>query len=387
METYSIIPISASLRNSVNTFQLPSPLGFGTTMAPIMARSFFRNGSWESPELVPYGPLSLDPAAKIFHYGQQVFEGMKAYRQNNQDPLLFRPTENLERLNLSAKRMAMPEISKQLFLQTLESMVYHLAPLIPQGLGESLYLRPLIIACENGLSLKSSDEYIYMLIASPSGSYFETSKVSALIERDFCRAAPGGTGAAKVAGNYGASIQSSIQAKKLGYQQNLWLDANEKKYVEEFSGMNFFAVIRDKLYTPKLGSTILPGITRDSITKLARKKGFTVEESHIDIDQLISQIQSGDCTEIFACGTAAIITPVAELGEQNGERYQLKHQFGPVAKVLRTALMNIQTGRTPCSFDWVKPIKLYRKTFNPPSSISERGTIGGTNMAALKSRL
>ena len=192
METFSIIPISASLRNQINSFQLPSPLGFGLTMAPIMAKCYFRNGQWEKPELVPYGSISLDPAAKIFHYGQQIFEGMKAYRQNNNDPILFRPEENLKRLNQSATRMAMPEISREVFYQTIESLVYHLAPIIPQGLGESLYLRPLVISSENGLCLKSSDDYIYLVIASPSGSYFNSSKVSALIEREYCRAAPGG---------------------------------------------------------------------------------------------------------------------------------------------------------------------------------------------------
>ena len=252
--------------------------------------------------------------------------------------------------------MAMPEISEEIFMSSVDSIVAHQVNLIPKGEGESLYLRPFMVASGLGIGLAPSDEYIFMVIASPSGAYFSSDEVSVLVERSDCRAAPGGTGAAKAAGNYGGSIQSAIKARKLGYHQTLWLDAKNHRYVEELSGMNFFAVINDELYTPKLTDTILAGITRESLIQLARLQGLTVHEESVDVNEVIERIKDGSCTELFACGTAAVITPIAELGEEDGTRYKVKHSYGPVSKKLRETLVGIQQKSFDAPEGWVYKI-------------------------------
>ncbi|SMF13992.1 branched-chain amino acid aminotransferase [Pseudobacteriovorax antillogorgiicola] len=346
------LPISPALRQVASDFTLPEPLGFGTHVAPIMVTCDFTSGAWQEARIAPFQAFSILPSAKILHYGQQIFEGMKAYRYENGHPRLFRPLDNLGRFNASARRMAMPEIPSQIFMSALGSMVHYLRGVIPQGVGESLYIRPVMMALDSGLSLAPSQDYRFYLIASPSGSYFAGGDVHALIERSDCRAAPGGTGSVKTAGNYGGSIKSAIHARSMGYQQTLWLDARHQKFVEEFSGMNMFAVRDGILYTPELNSTILPGITRDSVIKLARSLGYDVREEAIDIDELVSDIKSGICSELFACGTAAIITPVAALGEYDGTLYTLQNTASPVAMTLRTRLLEIQIGLADDPFHW-----------------------------------
>lgn len=346
------LPLSQELESQVSGLTLPNPLGFGTNLAPLMVVSDYNNGEWSQPEIREYAPFELLPCSKIFHYGQQVFEGMKAYRVDGGAPRLFRADRNFDRFNISASRMAMPTIPHDIFFQSLNSLVHYLRDFIPQGRGESLYLRPVMIALDSGLSLAPSNSYRFYFIASPSGSYFSASEVHALIEREDCRAAPGGTGAVKTAGNYGGSIQSAIKARDLGYQQTLWLDARYQKYIEEFSGMNMFAVIDGQLFTPKLSDSILPGITRDSTIELARSLGYKVQEEKIEIDDLIGKIQSGQCTEIFACGTAAIITPLTALGEKDGLRYTLPQEGFPVANKLRNALLDLQLGMSQDDFGW-----------------------------------
>ena len=351
--------LNASLAAQLKKYKPTLPLGFGSQIAPVMFQCLYKNGVWDSGAMVSSESLSLSPSAKIFHYGQQIFEGMKAYRHDNGAPMLFRPLENFKRFNHSAERMSMPQIPESLFLAGLKHLVAFLQEHIPQELGESLYLRPFMIATESGLGLASSQEYLFAILASPSASYFSKSRVSALIEREFCRAIPGGTGAVKVAGNYGSSIYSSIQAKELGFDQTLWLDGVNNRYVEEFSGMNFFAVIKEELWTPQLSDSILPGITRDSILKLGSSLGVRTHEEKIDIDGLIENIKKGDCSEIFACGTAAIVAPVAELGEKDGTRYPLAHPDGQLALKLREKLLQIQIGQGDRSFsDWCVPVNL-----------------------------
>ncbi len=353
-----ILPLTTDLQHAVDRFTPPSPLGFGSVMAPIMAKADYSDGHWSHVELKAYQPLTLDPACKSLHYGQQIFEGMKAYALADGRGALFRPLLNLRRLNESAARMAMPELPEALFMQALESLVYHLQPLIPRGRDESLYLRPLMLATDTGLSLKPATKYTFLVIASPSGAYFSSSKVTALIERQDCRAAPGGTGAYKVAGNYGAAIRADIKAARLGCQQTLWLDAVQKTYVEEFSGMNFFALVDGELWTPPLSDTILGGITRDCVMQIAGTMDIGVKEAPIHINDLIAAIKSGHCLELFACGTAAVVSPVHALAEQDGTVYDLP-SLKPVDSIslkLRNYLIAVQTGEKAGPGDWLCPV-------------------------------
>lgn len=353
-----VLSLPAQLASKVAAFKLPDPLGFGQVMAPVMVEAEYVNGEWTPPRMTAYAPLPLDPACKSLHYGQLIFEGMKAFRLADGRPALFRPEVNGKRFNDSARRMAMPELPVAMFLEAVSSLTYHVRHLVPRGVGESLYLRPLMLATEVGLSLKPAETYKFLVLASPSGAYFPKGKVTSLIERHDCRAAPGGTGAFKVAGNYGASIRADIRASSLNCQQTLWLDAVEKSYVEEFSGMNFFAVIRGELFTPPLSETILGGVTRDSVITLAKDHGIPVAEVPLHIQDLLAAMKSGLCTEIFACGTAAVISPVNALAECDGTLYELP-TLPPeksLSALLRHTLIAIQTGQMMGPGDWVKPV-------------------------------
>lgn len=351
-----LLTLAPELKARVAAFPLPTPLGFGQVMAPLMAMAQYQNGAWTEAKLVPYAPLSFDPACKFLHYGQQVFEGLKAFALATGGVGLFRPRLNHARLNASAARLAMPEIPEALFMQSLISLVHHLHPLIPQGAGESLYLRPLYLATDVGLSLKPSATYLFLVMASPSGAYFAPGEVTALIEREDCRAAPGGTGAYKVAGNYAAATRSDLKAARSGCQQTLWLDAVHKTHVEEFSGMNVFAVIDGELTTPPVSDTILPGITRASILELAASLQIPVRERPLAIDALLAAIDHGRCSEVFACGTAAVITPVHALAEANGTKHRLQAAETPISSRLRELLLAMQTGHVPAPAGWLETI-------------------------------
>lgn len=356
MDQYKRLKVNDNLALKIKNMKLPETLGFGVVRTPIMVYADYENDAWQEPVLCEWEKFLIDPSAKVLHYGQAVFEGMKAYRKPGQMPLLFRPLENFKRFNKSAVRMAMPEISEELFMSAICSIVSSLKDLIPGGAGESLYIRPFMVATGLGIGLAPSDRYRFMVIASPSGAYFKSEQVSVLIERNDCRAAPGGTGAAKAAGNYGGSIKSAKKARSLGYDQTLWLDATKHQYVEELSGMNFFALIDDKLYTPKLTDTILPGVTRDSLIQLATREGIEVCQLSLDIGFVIDEIASGKCTELFACGTAAAITPIASLGEEDGTRYTVKHAFGPMARKLKDLLIHVQETGKGAPEGWSYPV-------------------------------
>lgn len=347
------IKISSNLIETIKKFNLPESLGFGQIMSPVMASCFYKRGKWEELELLPYGPITMYPTAKVLHYAQEIFEGMKAYRANSLGPFIFRPDENYLRFNRSASRMAMPHIPSELFMEATLGVTAYSAPFVPEKSGESLYLRPFMFATEETLGIKPSDEFRFMVIASPSGSYFNPGGVSVLIERHGARAFPGGTGFAKAGGNYGAGLLAATKTKKLGFVQTLWLDGREKRYIEELSGMNFFAVINNELHTPEINDTILEGITRKSIMTLALDSGIKVVERKIDINILIEDIKAQRCTEAFACGTAAIIAPIDYIGEENGEKYPLKNPEGKIGLKLREMLLSIQEGRSPDLHNWV----------------------------------
>ena len=315
-----------------------------------MYRAEFRNGDWGAGELLPYAPLRIDPAATVLQYAQQAFEGLKAYRVTQATPTLFRPELNYFRLLQSSRRMCMPAVPPAMFAEALSQVTMALADFIPGGSGQSLYLRPFLMGTGPCLAVKSSDAFTFLLIASPSDTYF-SKPIRVMVEREDCRAAVGGTGADKVGGNYAASLQATTQCIELGFDQPLWLDPAARRNVEELSGMNLVAVIDGEIHTPLLGGSILPGVTRDSLLQLARHQGLRVVERAIPIDELLNDIASGRCSEFFACGTAAIVCPIAAIGEKDGSMVELQG-VGQVAEQLRAAILDIQEGRSADPFAW-----------------------------------
>lgn len=322
-----------------------------------MVKGVYRNEEWQTLELVPYSSITLDPATMIFHYGQSIFEGLKAYR-NQSELHLFRPFDHAKRFNLSAERMAMPPFPEECFLESAVQFCRASSPLLPEGDNYNLYLRPFMIATQVGLGVRPADSYNFLLIGSPSQKYFSVpGGVKVMIEREWRRAAsPGGTGGVKTAGNYAASLLSDRRIKKLGFHQSLWLDSAKGQFVEEMTGMNFFAFLRDTLVTPPLGDSILAGITRNSILFLAKELGLKVEEKPLHIEELIADIKKGECSECFISGTAAGITAVELLGEADGRIYPLKSPDGPVTIQLRNALVELQRARRPAPTGWIVPV-------------------------------
>lgn len=352
------IQVGTKALEAIEKFELPKEIGFGKVMAPVMAVCDYKDGKWGELRIESYAPLQISPVSKVLHYGQEIFEGLKAYKAGGKGPFLFRPDQNAKRFNTSAHRMAMPDISEHVFLEAVQTVTALCSSFIPENSGESLYLRPFMFATEESLGIKPSSQFKFMVLASPSGSYFSSSSLKVLIERQTARACPGGTGAAKTGGNYAAGLISAKKVAALGLMQTLWLDSNEKKYIEEMSGMNFFAVIDNKLVTPELSDTILDGITRKSLIQLAREEGFEVEEYPLEIQSLISAIKDGRCTEAFSCGTAAIITPIASLHEESGEVFEFSEKSGPVSQKLRQALLDIQEGRRKGPEGWIVEVEL-----------------------------
>lgn len=351
MDTYQNIVIDPKVKDAVSNFKLPEGLGFGTVMSPIMIEMDYADGKWGPMKMVPYHQLTIDPTAKVLHYGQEIFEGLKAYKVDGNGPFLFRPIENIRRFNLSAKRMAMPVIEEEIFLEGIKAIVDYSKDFIPTQSEASLYVRPFMIASDIFLGMKPSDTFKFMIVASPSQSYFKSSSVRVWVETDNIRAAEGGIGAAKTGGNYAASLLAMIAAKDKGYDQVLWLDAKNKRNIEEMSGMNFFAVYDKVIKTPKLTNTILHGVTRKSIVELAKNLGFEVQEVTMDYQELLADIKSGKCTECFACGTAVIITPIKSLATINGEVI-LKNEQGEITGQLRKSLLDLQEGRAEDPYGW-----------------------------------
>lgn len=331
-------------------------LGFGKHVAPIMIEAVYNNGQWQRFDLVPYGPIQLDPCTKVFHYGQEIFEGMKAFRQPDDSIKMFRPEMNARRFNMSARRMAMPEIPEDQFLHACDVICAYSKNIVPKRLGESLYLRPFMIATEVGLGIKPSGQFLFIIAASPSGSYFSNASVKVYIERDDVRAAHGGIGFAKTGGNYAASLQSYARTINAGCDQTMWVDSTQK-YVEEMSGMNFMCIIDGELHTPALTDTILDGITRKSILELARHEKIKVVEDKIAIDELLQSVENGRCTEAFVCGTASVICPINSFLDKDKKVYTLQEGTGKVALQLREKLINIQSGRSDGPEGWMHSVK------------------------------
>lgn len=285
---------------------------FGKHYADHMLVCEYENGQWGQPKIQPYGNLTMSPATTVLHYGQAIFEGVKAYRQENGEIVIFRPDKNWARFNRSAERMAMPEVPEELFMEGLRQLVKMDSQWVPSAEGTSLYLRPFMIGTDAFIGVKPAEKFSFIIITSPAGPYY-SKPVSIYVQEEYVRAFPGGTGFAKNAGNYGACMAPTMKARSLGYDQILWTDGFEHKYVQEIGTMNVWFVIDGKAVTPPLGSTILDGVTRDSVATLLREHGVTVEERPISIDELIEAHARGVLTEAFGTGTAASIAPISEL--------------------------------------------------------------------------
>lgn len=331
-------------------------LGFGKYVAPIMIQAIYDGGEWQRFDLLPYAPIQLDPCTKVLHYGQEIFEGMKAFSHPDGSIQMFRPEQNARRFNQSARRMSMPEIPEDQFLHACDVICAYSKNLVPKRLGESLYLRPFMIATEVGLGIKPSKQFLFVIIASPSGAYFSSPCVKVYIERDDIRAARGGIGFAKTGGNYGASLQSYTKTIEAGCDQTMWLDSTHQ-YVEEMSGMNFMAIIDGVLHTPAITDTILDGVTRRSILEIARNEKIEVVEGKISIEHLLKDVTEGRCLEAFVCGTASVICPITSFQDKTGKVYHLKEGNGKVSMQLREKLIGIQNGRTDAPAGWLHKIK------------------------------
>ena len=320
---------------------------------------FSHKQGWHKPRIVPYDSITLDPAAMIFHYGQTVFEGLKAYRTNDDKILLFRPEMNIRRLNQSSNRLSMPFVDERLIIDYLEQLIELEKEWVPDAEGTSLYIRPFIIATEPNLSLAPSSTYTLMIILSPVGSYYPEGihPVRIYVEEQFTRAVQGGTGTAKTAGNYSAAYIAQENATAKGYSQVLWLDALEKKYIEEVGSMNVFFKINGEVITPALTGSILEGITRMSTIELLKSWNIPVVERRISIEEIAQSHQEGTLEEAFGTGTAAVISPIGELQWQETQMIINERQTGELSKKLYNTLTGIQTGKLADPFGWTVEIK------------------------------
>ncbi len=359
--TVKITPSTHTVSEADRAEKVAKP-GFGKYYTDHMVvAEWTEEDGWGQAELKPYGPISLDPAAMVFHYGQEIFEGLKAYRQPDGSISLFRPEANALRFQRSAARLALPELPMQTFLESLDALVTQDAGWVPSNIGESLYLRPFMFATEVGLGVRPTNRAMYMLIATPAAAYFNSDNaVTVWISMEYVRAVPGGTGEAKCGGNYAASLIAQKEAAKEGCDQVVWIDAKERKWVEEMGGMNLYFVkgkgADATIVTPKLTGALLAGITRDSILTLAKDLGYKSEEVMISIDEWRDGVASGEITEIFACGTAAVVTPVGRAKSIKGTWVTGDGTPGPITKQIREGLLGIQHGTIADKHHWMRKV-------------------------------
>ena len=335
--------------------------GFGRVFSDHMVMIRYNDASgWHDAKVMPRGPLSIDPATAVLHYAQEIFEGLKAYRLADGGMALFRPDANARRFRDSARRLAMAELPEELFIESLRQIVRIDRDWFPDIEGGSIYLRPFMFASEVFLGVKPSSEYLYIVLASSAGGYFKSGApaISLWVSQEHTRAAPGGTGAAKCGGNYAASLVAQAEAISKGYDQVVFLDAVERRWVEELGGMNLFFVFEDgSIQTPPLGGTILPGITRDALLTLAREEGLSVREERYAIDQWQADAHSGRLIESFACGTAAVVTPIGKVTGQHGAFSIGAGGPGQFTIRMKERLVAIQRGLAPDPHHWVMRIE------------------------------
>jgi len=351
--------ITTTTSNALKPKPDENNLGFGTLFTDHMFNMDYNlEQGWHNPRVEPYAPFVLEPATMILHYGQGIFEGLKAYRTKDGNIQLFRPRDNFKRFNYSARKLCIPELDESLALEGLKALLKVEKDWVPSAPGTSLYIRPTIIATDPFLGVRASHTYRFFIILSPVGAYYPEgfNPVKILVTREHVRAVRGGVGDTKTMGNYAASLLAGEKAHHAGYTQVLWLDGVEQKYVEEVGSMNIMFVINDELVTPKLNGSILPGITRDSVLALAKSWGMKTSERLISIDEVFEAHQSGALTEIFGSGTAAVISPVGELKYEDKVITVGQGSAGPVAQRLFDTIMDIQYGRTEDPFGWIEPV-------------------------------
>ncbi|KAA6213799.1 branched-chain amino acid aminotransferase [Streptomyces albofaciens JCM 4342] len=347
-------PLPAAEREKI----LASP-GFGRYFTDHMVTIKWTEGrGWHDAQLVPYAPLSMDPANMTLHYAQTIFEGLKAYRQPDGTVATFRPDANARRFQASARRLGMPELPVETFIEACDALVRQDKNWVPASGEESLYLRPFMIASEVGLGVRPANEYLFIVIASPAGAYFTggVKPVSVWLSQEYVRAVRGGTGAAKTGGNYAASLVAQAQAAQHGCDQVVWLDAIERRWIEEMGGMNLYFVYGNKIVTPELSGSLLPGITRDSLLKIATDLGYEAAEGRISVEDWKAATEDGSLTEAFACGTAAVITPVGSVKSEAASWTVGDGKPGEVTMKLRKALLDLQTGATADTHGWMHPL-------------------------------
>ncbi len=330
-------------------------LKFGHVFSDHMLECNYKGGKWQTPVVKPYQPIVLDPAAKIFHYGQSVFEGMKAYKDVDEKVWLFRPLENFKRLNISSKRLAIPELPESYFMDGLKTLLEVDKDWIPKKAGSSLYIRPFIFASGNGFHASPADEYKFIICTAPSGAYF-AGEVRVLIEEKYSRSANGGVGFAKAGGNYAGQFYPTQLAIEKGYQQVIWTDDNTHEYIEEAGAMNIFVRINDTLITGPTSDRILDGITRKSIIELAKSENIPVEVRKITVSEVVEAAKNGSLKEMFGAGTAAVISPISGFGYKN-EDYELPKFDDTYASYLKKRITDIQTNKAADPFGWRYEVK------------------------------
>ena len=351
-----------SVELTKNPKQKPDPdsLRFGTVFTDHMfVMDYDPENGWHDGKIVPYGPLALDPATVVFHYGQEMFEGLKAYKTKEGKVQLFRPDMNAKRTNNTNKRMCIPQIDEQMYIDAIKELVAVDKDWIPQKPDTALYIRPFIIGTDKFLGVAASNTYKFIIILSPVGPYYESglAPTRIYVENEFVRSAPGGTGYAKIGGNYASAMIAEQKAHDMGYDQVLWLDAKEGKYVEEIGTSNAFFKIDGELYTAPLEGTILPGITRDSMITVMKDWGYKVNEVRFTIEDVFKASEEGRLEEVFATGTAAVISPVGELYWNDKHIVINNNEIGELSQKLYDELYGIQTGEKADTSGWIVPVE------------------------------
>ena len=325
-------------------------LAFGSVFTDHMLVCTYKNGGWEAPKIMPYQPITLDPSSKIFHYGQSIFEGMKAYKDANGDVFLFRPLENFKRFNISAERMCIPQLPQEYFMEGLTTLINLDKDFIPTKEGSSLYIRPFMFASGNGFHASPADEYKFIIACAPSGAYF-SGKVKVLIEEKYSRSANGGVGYAKAGGNYAGQFYPTQLAIEKGYNQVIWTDDTNHEYIEEAGAMNIFVRINDTLLTAPTSDRILDGITRKSILDIAKDQGIKTEVRKITVKEVVEAAKNGSLKEMFGAGTAAVISPISGFGYRDTD-YELPELEDSYAKKLKKLITDIQYNKAEDKFGW-----------------------------------
>ena len=343
-----VTKVETSKLNELNFDELP----FGRYFTDHMLEADYENGEWKNVEIKPYQPLLLEPSLAALHYGQAIFEGIKAYKDQDNNAVIFRPHENFRRFNLSAERMNMPEVPEEIFIEGMRRLIAIDKNWIPQRKDYSLYIRPVMFATDQFLGVRPSETYKFLIILSPSGPYF-AAPMKILVEEKYTRAAPGGVGFSKNAGNYGGSLRAATDAKARGYDQVLWTDAFEHKWLQEVGMMNVMFLINNTVITPSLDEgTILAGVTRDSVITILQEMGFNVEERRINIDEIIEAHKNGSLKEVFGTGTAAVIAPIVELRYKD---YVMQFDITnwKTAPAVKARLSAIREGKTHDEYGWL----------------------------------